>query len=127
MSVTQEFYKRKLDVYKNINEQIFKLINALDNPNSDEISVSDAEKDEVVNTLKALELESKSQRLYFHDPVAKGVEDVLETAIACSQQIETTKKLIDKTNDVQNLMLKEIKEANIGFLGQTPSPLPSPE
>ncbi len=121
MSITEEFYKRKLNVYEDINKQMLKLINDLKN------SSANIAKEEVNKTFRALNFASKSQRLYLTEKVAKGVDDVWFAGIACEQASEESDGIRDvipveaKITDVQTEMRREIGDtmSELSNKGQT--------
>lgn len=108
--LTEEFYKRKFDVYQDAYKKMLRLLAAVKNL---ELNRQDANGNkEAVTCLNELYLSSQTNGLYMTDEVSKGLQEVWNTALTLPQFDPTangnTGALKAKITEVEKLMQNEL-------------------
>lgn len=123
LALTQEFYKRKFDIYDKTHQEMTSLLGALQ-----VARLVTSAKTEVYDRLSDLDTTSKSSQLYMTADVAKGISEVWGSAIGWLSNEGKIEDVAAKISSVEQKMRAELTAANIGSLtpcaasSSTPTP-----
>ncbi|MBV9926307.1 MAG: hypothetical protein JOZ96_14910 [Acidobacteria bacterium] len=119
LAITQEFYKRKFDIYEKAHQQMTLLLAALQNKRVDPNALTQA-----FDSLSSLDTYSKTNQIYMTADVAAGLSDVWGAASDWLQDGGSIEGVVVKIQGAERKMKEELDAENITKL--TPCATPPP-
>jgi hypothetical protein len=109
LALTEEFYKRKLTIYEELEKQMAGLAEAMKDLEADPANASSRML--VIDDVRKLSDTAKTSRLFLGEGVSEGLSDVtiMAAGMANPQPVARLQDLSDRIADLEDAMTKELQ------------------